>query len=446
MTTYMEFNRDLFLCNTLQKDTDSQFSSLLFENTKGKSVITYNNLQNAMFYFIPKNTNTNPNWSSLPPTNANVKNVLSTLNQSGDICNNTPPYIISSRLYFDLNKNAFTYDKFLTERNKYPTTTHIYAYTFGKLQVFDISSIDPVKDIQFTTTISENFQSYFYPVIENFRKSSKPKPKPKPKPKSKPKPKPFKKPNFLPAVKNLGKNIGNAVQNNKPNVLAAVQNKNNTIVKQITGTNGISQIEVIPPTKHISAVAQSGIVAAANNIVQDKVNNASNMVTNQLKACKQGDTIKQCLSKLPLFLSRIISSSIEPFYIKEGNTSNIDVKNETTAVINGAIGTAKQPQKYYSPKDLRIYQLSDTLYPVMDINCANYSINSVCSIDDSTTNCEICKNFAYRDWYDANNNNNIKSFANHDDRKQEYFRTWIQTCNLGIGILLLSIGVYYQSN
>lgn len=386
MTTYMEFNRDLFLCNTLQKDTDSKFSSLLFENTKGKSVITYNNLQNAMFYFIPKTANkidkAPGSWMSLPATNTfqNVNDVLTKLKQTKDICNNTPPYTISSNLYFDLNNNAFTYDAFLNERKKYPTNTHIYAYTFGKLQVLDISSINQVNDIRYTTTITEKFQNYFNPVIE-------------------------------------GATTGR-------------------IIKLNTSSAGTQNVKVIPAP--IDDTTKKQVSANITTSVNNGINYGFNMITkNQLfnNYCKMSDTLSTCLSKLPQIVSQILSK-------KEGldTTSYI-----STAVDNTVSNAMNGTQVYYSPKELKIYQISDTLYPVMDLNCANYPINSVCSVEDST-NCEICKNFAYRDWYDANNNNNIKSFVNHDDRKQEYFRTWVQTCNLGIGILLLSIGVYYQQS
>jgi hypothetical protein len=76
--------------------------------------------------------------------------------------------------------------------------------------------------------------------------------------------------------------------------------------------------------------------------------------------------------------------------------------------------------------------------------CSDVTINTTCNTKD--LNCEICKNFKYRDWYDTNNSKNIYLLANHDDSKHEYFRTWIQTCNLGIGIIFLCIGIYYQQS
>ena len=96
------------------------------------------------------------------------------------------------------------------------------------------------------------------------------------------------------------------------------------------------------------------------------------------------------------------------------------------------------------PRQITDCKLTKPLYTIRRINCDTYSINTKCEINN--TDCEVCTNFAYRDWYDTTNASSVKSFANHDDSKHEYSRTWVQTCNLGIGIFLLSVGIYYQSN
>jgi hypothetical protein len=56
--------------------------------------------------------------------------------------------------------------------------------------------------------------------------------------------------------------------------------------------------------------------------------------------------------------------------------------------------------------------------------------------------CEICKNFKYRDWYDSND----PATKNFNDDREEYLRAWLQSWNLGIGILLLLGGIYYQQS
>ena len=94
--------------------------------------------------------------------------------------------------------------------------------------------------------------------------------------------------------------------------------------------------------------------------------------------------------------------------------------------------------------DHKIYQITKPFYTIKNINCSNYSIYTKCL--EQEENCEICKNFAYRDWYNQNNAKKIPILGNFNDSKAEYNRTWVQTCNLGIGIVLLSIGIYYQQS
>ena len=81
-------------------------------------------------------------------------------------------------------------------------------------------------------------------------------------------------------------------------------------------------------------------------------------------------------------------------------------------------------------------------------NCDKYKLTSVCPInkDDSQEqeNCEICKNFNYRDWYDNNQNTHINRKARYEDSTTEYIYTWLQTWNLGIGIGIMVYGIYYQ--
>lgn len=90
------------------------------------------------------------------------------------------------------------------------------------------------------------------------------------------------------------------------------------------------------------------------------------------------------------------------------------------------------------------YHLTEPLYTISGIDCNNYSTHTKCSTQDE--NCEVCKNFAYHDWYEQNNAKKIPILGNFNDSKAEYNRTWVQTCNLGIGIVLLSIGIYYQQS
>jgi hypothetical protein len=447
MTTYIEFNRDLFLCNALQRDTDANFSSLLFEHTNGNSISTYHNFQKAKFYFIPK-TNSNSYWQSLPNnvTFTNVDEVLNQLKSTKDICNNNPPYIITFKLYSDLKNNSFKYDEFIKQKNNYSTDNYIYAYTFGKLQELDISAINPVSpggdtmefDIdQEPFTLGKSLNNAFKHV-GNKIKEAKPKP------------------NIGNSLKNAFQNVGTKIQQQVnttkpptpiPTPTPTPTNKltNKLIIK--TDKRGVKQLTVTKPAKSKNEVIRiSNLVNnSANTAADDIVNKIRNNTNKIMQNCRvKGDKITCSISKL----FGIFQTSI--FQKREGFEWD-RVKNvlATTFASNANTALSTSPaQTYYTSKQLKIYQFSDTLYPVMDISCAKYPINAVCATTNSLDgkNCEICKNFAYRDWYDANNNNNIKSFVNHDDRKHEYFRIWLQTCNLGIGILLLSIGVYYQQS
>ena len=88
-----------------------------------------------------------------------------------------------------------------------------------------------------------------------------------------------------------------------------------------------------------------------------------------------------------------------------------------------------------------LHELTESELETYLNRCEIYNTNSNCG---GNLNCEYCKNIAYRDWYTQNNAKKIPILGNYADSKAEYNRTWIQTCNLGIGIFLLSIGIYYQ--
>lgn len=107
------------------------------------------------------------------------------------------------------------------------------------------------------------------------------------------------------------------------------------------------------------------------------------------------------------------------------------------------------PEKVCTPPPIQtsnvVYQLTEAIFPIDNIDCSLYSTDTKCE-PDNIKNCEICKNFAYRDWYNENNHKSTYFIANYEDSKAEYNRTWIQTCNLGIGICLLGVGIYYQQS
>ena len=448
MATYTEFNRDLFLCNTLQKDTDVSFPSLIFENNSGNSVLTYNNLQNASFFFIPKTSvvNNNNRWSSLSSLTNKINNaneLITYLKNSNHIksiqINNTPtnnlvPYQISKTLYDDLKNNMVKYSVFLKDLSKYSTTDYIHIYTFGKIEHIKVEN-DPSKGGLISTTKVENFQSR-YSTIEGFKRNNK-----------------------INLRKSILDRINKAKQITARNVKKIVnkqqpqkqpQNKQITNVAKAQPTPIVEQpktilqklsggrAKLIPPAPTPVQAAQLNKVAinTANNI-NKQISAKLNTWQMNFNRMRNIFPIRN-MNELLKIKSRLLSNRKEPFtdyLINTGDAVRQAIDESTTTM-------------YYEYSSNDIYQLTDKLYDVIDISCANFPINATCTTDNNIerAKCEVCKNFAYRDWYDANNANNIRHFANHDDSKHEYSRTWIQTCNLGIGILLLSFGIYYQQS
>ena len=77
--------------------------------------------------------------------------------------------------------------------------------------------------------------------------------------------------------------------------------------------------------------------------------------------------------------------------------------------------------------------------------CKDISTESVCNTKTdflSIKQCEICKNLKFRDWYDSN----LSYTQSFSDAREEYLRSWFQSWNLGIGILFVLYGIYYQQS
>ena len=452
MATYTEFNRDLFLCNTLQKDTDVSFPSLIFENNSGNSVLTYNNLQNASFFFIPKTAAININmdskmWSSLSSLKEKINNAnefITYLKTNSDHIKSiqikkTPPtnsknfvpYQISNTLYADLKNNMVKYSVFLKDLSKYSTTDYIHVYTFGKIEHINVEN-DQTKGGLIQTTKVENFQSR-YSTIEGFKNN-----------------KINLRKSILDRINKAKKITARKKIVNKQQPQKQPQNKQITNVAKAQPTPIVEQpktilqklsggrAKLIPPAPTPVQAAQMNKVAinTANNI-NKQISGKLNAWWSNFNRMRNIFPIRN-MNELLKIKSRLLSNRKEPFtdyLINTGDAAKQAIDESTTTM-------------YYEYSSKDIYQLTDKIYDVIDISCANYPINAICTTDNNIerAKCEVCKNFAYRDWYDANNANNIRHFANHDDSKHEYSRTWIQTCNLGIGILLLSFGIYYQQS
>jgi hypothetical protein len=81
-----------------------------------------------------------------------------------------------------------------------------------------------------------------------------------------------------------------------------------------------------------------------------------------------------------------------------------------------------------------------TLYPISKGLCSGNTFPMAGnSYNDS--DCNICQNMQYQDYY---NSQFVSSNGNYEDIKEIYYRAWLQSCNLGIGICVLLVGIYYQ--
>jgi hypothetical protein len=481
-TSYTEFNRDLFLCNTIPQDNDMRFTSMIIGNSSGNNVLSHNNLKNAMFFLIPKTKNydIDTTWyrSRLSYPN-NLSEFLKSMSKSKDICNNYPPYTISKTLYEVLNALDLSYSVFLNKvaSGDYPKEKFIYAYTFGNLQVLDISSVTSSGVTTFKTTINdygqnnEAFQNY-QPVIEGMGGSlfAAAKRQQAANKAAAEKKAAELKARIGTAFQNVGtkiavakkaadlkkgiQNIGKAFKTVGTNIAQqAIQPVPKNLVQTInvlSDNKGNSRIEVTP--------AQTPAVVQANNKVISALKSGISNTFNDIKTKLISNTEFQnffkssCGQQAQRVIYNVFNQnpSQNSNKQKEGFVEGLNIFDPSPLIdniVNTALSTSRKTNTYYTATTQYIYQLSDNLYELIDISCANYPISTVCPTNSQeSANCEICKNFAYRDWYDSTNASSVKSFANHDDSKHEYFRTWVQTCNLGIGIFLLSIGIYYQSN
>ena len=135
-------------------------------------------------------------------------------------------------------------------------------------------------------------------------------------------------------------------------------------------------------------------------------------------------------------------------YVGPGEIKYIAVVSTTTEYTDGSKVIVNTPE-YYSIVNGTLNWF-DTNFKGQ---CKNYNLQTNCKKLDATDNndtqqnqetCEICKNFQYRDWFDENEMNIHGIYAKNKDTSQEYIRSWLQTWNLGIGIILLTTGIYYQ--
>ena len=85
---------------------------------------------------------------------------------------------------------------------------------------------------------------------------------------------------------------------------------------------------------------------------------------------------------------------------------------------------------------INTYQMVGNTYPIVG--------NTYPMVGNSynDSDCNICQNMQFQDYY--NTQFISSSNGNYEDIKERYYRAWLQSCNLGIGICVLLVGIYYQ--
>ena len=112
MTTYTEFNSDMFLCNSLDSLT-------VYSHNNDIKYIS-KSLKDATFYYIDNTTFTADELTEL-------KTLLKSKSSSSE-----PPFNITTELFNRLNRNTYDYNGFINaDKNLKPISK--WMYTFGQL-------------------------------------------------------------------------------------------------------------------------------------------------------------------------------------------------------------------------------------------------------------------------------------------------------------------------
>jgi len=225
-------------------------------------------------------------------------------------------------------------------------------------------------------------------------------------------------------------------------------------------------LEIIPPPTPAPTTTSPTIITTSNSI-----NITTTPAPTQSAKEKMDEMI---VGGLPPFLN--IMNKVVDFEANQYNPNSVkDIDVEFEDVQNKILALKDTIHNYSlkkSPPETKVNNNSDTvptttpqsLTPtyifrvkggsLVRVNqglvgdCDKYKLTSVCPInpDDpqEQENCEICKNFNYRDWYDNNQKTHINRNARYEDSTKEYVYTWLQTWNLGIGIGIIVYGIYYQ--
>ena len=148
MTTYTEFNTNMFLCNNFDNSNNNVYS-------KGNTILsTPSSLSKATFYNLTEIKKLNNGLTD------NDKVLLDKFidPEPSRASSSSPPYDISYTLYNYLLQYRKTYNEYLLARP--PANSHEWVYTFGQLVHSDISTNLSADNTKEEITYTPIYSSY----------------------------------------------------------------------------------------------------------------------------------------------------------------------------------------------------------------------------------------------------------------------------------------------
>jgi hypothetical protein len=171
-------------------------------------------------------------------------------------------------------------------------------------------------------------------------------------------------------------------------------------------------------------------------IVENEINFLTNFLKDKRNVPEKNKELTKTINNLKAQLASYSGQSVLKFNKSQSTSGSAGTPGETI-IIKPAMA-----RYVYTVKGGHLVKYD----PGFVGECKGYDLKTICPRDDKQKrqNCEICKNFQYRDWYDQNNPTQINLNARYNDATSEYQHMWLQTWNLGIGIVVLAYGIYYQ--
>jgi len=376
MSTFLEFNRDLFLCNSIH-DPENLADIIPIKMSDGS--------------LFKRNVFTDP-------------------------LDNQKKYIITDQhdKVFILPKNYITDDdNQLYKTGYFPNNSVIYEFTMKERNMYNSSEeLDKKKKMgvinKWKDDVTLRINYLYFANNQN---------------------------DYISPENNIDIWIGSGYIDLSRNVIENPP----TIIKGTAGTRGgsttySSSFSLDPSDKNIAKEMQKKL---------DAMQDLQNDLTTLRVSLKDKSDVDKKINEL--------QSDIND--LKKKLASYKDKKSLKNSKSSNTFGTEGTPDIEINENDVRfVYSVKGGALVKYQPNkvgdCDKYKMTSVCPINPDNPqeqqNCEICKNFNYRDWYDENNQTNINRNARYEDSTTEYVYTWLQTWNLGIGISIMVYGIYYQ--